>query len=289
LGRKGVMTLETSLNSSSLLATSFVASAVYHPLTVTKMRYQLGLPVHLDPRLAYRNPKLLIEGVRDSFKGFRVSLITAPLFCAMGKSQEWLKESLPTSDSRVIRECTELSAALIPGLLASPLYNAADVVTIDLQTAKKGEGVFSTMKKVVNQAGLKGLCTGGLALASKDSIWTASIFYGEGKIASGIKAIFPSFSSLNYLQQGAVSGALVGATNWVITQPIDLLATLRQEDYLKQKYPNYFSMVKKTFVEGGLKAFYRGGSPRLIMLIADMAVTVDALKFFQKQTSESAD
>jgi Mitochondrial carrier protein. len=167
------------------------------------------------------------------------------------------------------------------GVVNSFISGPTEHIRIRLQTQSHEEsrrlysGTSDCIRKIVGQAGLRGLYRGQTATILREfgsyGIWFSAY---EGLIRRVMKMENKKRDELPKWQI-ACCGALVGEVLWVANYPLDVIKSKMQTDYFgeKRQYRNTLDAVQQTWKAYGLKAFFRGLTPTLVRAIPVSAGT----------------
>lgn len=76
-----------------------------------------------------------------------------------------------------------------------------------------------------------------------------------------------------------LSGAFAGTVSTVLTMPIDVVKTRMQGVGASQEYPNVWKSLVKIFREEGLKALWKGTTPRLSRVMFSSGIVFSVQDF----------
>jgi len=133
----------------------------------------------------------------------------------------------------------------------------------------KYKGFFHGVREIVKEAGFSGIYKGLVPTILKQSSNQAIRFvvYNEitGWMRKGRDSNLTPFHTL-------FAGALAGAASVFGNTPIDVVKT-RMQSLEAQKYKGTWDCIKTIAKHEGLKAFYKGTTPRLVRVCLDVALT----------------
>lgn len=167
------------------------------------------------------------------------------------------------------------------GVVNSFISGPTEHIRIRLQTQSHEasqrlySGTSDCIRKIVRQAGLRGLYRGQTATILREfgsyGIWFSAY---EGLIRWVMKTENKKRDELPKWQI-ACCGALVGEVLWIVNYPLDVIKSKMQTDYFgeKQQYRNTLDAIQQTWKANGLKAFFRGLTPTLVRAIPVSAGT----------------
>jgi len=220
------------------------------PVLTWKFCSQEGRPLPRGLREWYRGSGLLAS---------LVGPITAAQMVLNGAFEKYVfgaTEANPIND--VKKMCSACMAGACSALIMSPM----ELTMIHQQ--KRSLGPLQTLQWVYNTHGFKAIWRGFSAMAIREAIYTGGCL-GLSPVLT--KLIHEAHGSDNMPLVDMLVGSLVaGVSAAVLTHPADTVKTVYQADIGGAKYSSPLSPVPQLFSEGGLGAFYRGGSARTIQV-----------------------
>lgn len=133
------------------------------------------------------------------------------------------------------------------------------------------KNVFHGIVCIVRTEGLKGIYQGVLATVAKQGSNQAirfSVFNplknyfsdGDPKKDIGVVRTF-------------LCGGLAGAASVFGNTPVDVIKSRLQSIGARERYRSTWHCVQETWAEGGVKAYYKGTTPRLARVVLNVALT----------------
>ncbi|CAK9046232.1 unnamed protein product [Durusdinium trenchii] len=152
----------------------------------------------------------------------------------------------------------------VGSVLAEAVLFPVDTIKLKVQTASATDhrGFLLTLFSVLGSVGIKGLYRGIGAALIKESIHSLNYWIFHGSLFR----LFTEFedtsatSPMRRLLLNLVSKQL----NWLCTVPFEVVSSVNQ---MSAKAPGFVATARVLYLEGGIKAFYRGLTVSLILAI----------------------
>lgn len=148
-----------------------------------------------------------------------------------------------------------------------------DLFKIKLQsqvgTSGQYSGVFDAGRQIIGKYGWRGAFQGFSATMARNIPCFSTYFcfseFGYRLVNPATAETAPTVSKA--FLGGLVGGALAGFGFWGIFYPLEVIKTRMQFDHVdvaKRKYKGMMDCAKKTYAEGGVKAFFKGYTPAIV-------------------------
>lgn len=253
----------TSNNNASFWNQAVVAQAaamtaygITHPLWVLKAREQVSLPKTLNPRILYR--------------GLTASLLASPFFTV----QAMLVAAAERRSNGKLSPVARIAATSMASLASFTVSFPIEQTILQMQNSQEAKPtICTTAQKIYRTQGIRGFYAGGVALGARETIWALCYFNGEKALR---ERVFPKDTRMSHL----ISGSIAGLGAWGLSQVPDLVGTIRQHDFQREKYPDYASIFRHLRSQGACKTAFRGSRWRLLVIIADMSTLSAGTAYF---------
>jgi solute carrier family 25 carnitine/acylcarnitine transporter 20/29 len=243
-----------------------------HPFDLTKTRLQTAAPGVYTGALDVVRKTLARDGVRGLYRGMTAPLLgVTPIFAvsfwAYDASKKLIIALTPNRTSERL-STTEIATAgflsAIPTtLVTAPVERAKVMLQVQGQggSGPKHDGVFTVMKHLYKEGGIRSIFRGTGATLARDGPGSAAYFaaYEVTK-----KALTPAGASPTELNLGAVimAGGTAGVAMWSIAIPPDVLKS-RLQSAPNGTYSGFMDCARKTIAADGVGALWKGFGPAM--------------------------
>lgn len=222
----------------------------------------------------------LKEGFRTLYKGFgTVALFTVPAHSLYFGAYELSKKLHEPS-----KNLSEKShwVYFVSGMWAevggSILWVPMDIIKQKLQVQKDGNKMkyrhtYDVVKDIYKMEGIRGFYRGTIAglLTYCPFVGIYFMLYEEWKKRVSKLYTNRNYDFASYLVGGFVSGAIASA----VTNPFDIIKTNLQVFSVREGgHSGIIAAVKSLYAEGGLSAFKRGMSARILWIAPSCSITI---------------
>lgn len=240
--------------------------AILYPLDTIKTRLQAATGGWAAARIGvFRG---LYQGMGTSVVG---SMPSTAIFFA---TYEWAKRMclvrLPDSLSSV----AHLTGAVAGSITASLVRTPAEIIKQRLQCGQYKSPV-SAIRGTYRAAGISGFYRGVVPMLLRDLPFNAVEFVAYEQFKLLYLKLKEDNSAELTPRESAILGALSGATTGVLTTPLDVVKTRLM---LEESSLTVGSVVRTLWQEGGMSAFFRGVTPRLLWISIGGSVFFTALE-----------
>lgn len=249
-----------------------------HPLDTLKVRLQTQVPGP-DGKLPFSGmgdcirKTIALEGYSGLYKGAASPLIgsmahNAGVFFSYGQAKK-----IVGADQTGAPLFKHYQAGALAAVFITCVESPVDLLKIKLQ-AQVGEGeykgVMDAAKKITKQHGIKGIYQGFVPTMVRNIPCFGFYFAGS---EFGYRLVCP-VGEVHSQQQvfvgGMVGGACAGFGFWGLVYPLETIKTRMQNDKIAvadRAYKGMLDCAKKTYAEGGVKAFWKGYTPSLVRAV----------------------
>ena len=169
-------------------------------------------------------------------------------------------------------------AGAVQSVVCCPMELAKTRVQVQNSTAKtlkKGyHGSIDCLQKIYKQSGIKG-CYKGMVLTLVRETPSFAIYFGTFELYCA--ALTPEGSSIDCIGPLGLllAGGMSGISSWVFTYPIDVVKSRFQADGdgKNRKYHSIVDCIRKTYSNGGLRAFSQGLTATVLRAFPTNAAT----------------
>lgn len=264
-----------------------------HPFDLAQTRIQTQQSQKYQPKLVPLFSNIIKkEGFSALWKGFEtVALTSVPGHALYFSGYEISKKALnrwfdvKNDDSPLVHFLSGVSA----DVCGSVIYTPSEIIKQNLMVQQKESNLkyhntFSMARKLIKEHGFrKGLFRGWWMHLASDGPAVAFYFmyYEQLKILLSRKILkqksVDDLPFWGYLSCGAFAA---GSLQSIFT-PVDLIRTRLQVRMNNGgNYQGVLDVIKRTYKEEGLRAFYKGGKPAIIATSVGTAITMLACKLF---------
>ncbi|KNC75763.1 hypothetical protein SARC_11721 [Sphaeroforma arctica JP610] len=277
-------------------------SLICHPLDTIKTRMQLSQSVGrpLSP-FATASRIVAREGVRSLYKGL-VPVVCGiiPKMSIRFSSFEFYKEIQADAAGNVSTSATFVAGLAAGVTEAVMVVTPVEVVKIRLQaqtssmsdpsdwSRRKYKGMWHAAYCIVKEEGPSALYKGVIPTVLRQASNQAANFTAYQEI----KKRMISYQGVEELQpwQHLMIGGFSGAMGPLCNSPLDVIKTRLQKQTIvkgqKPKYDGVTGAISTMFREEGIRAFYKGLSPRLMRIVPGQAITFMTYEAISKQLYE---
>lgn len=243
--------LKSSLIDFGIGAASGAASmAVYTPFHYFQNRQIQRLPI------AWDNPTYWFRGLPS------LALGKAPTFAIQMSSYNLITTAMRKNNGIDLNSKQQISAAMIAGGLSGIANNATHLIA--LRQENSGSKFIPTVKDLVSsKTSMRGLGT----TMSREMIFTNIYMNFLKKLQESIHKKTDN-KPLAQVSSGLLSGGAIALT----TQPFMVVTAKLYADVHKAHYQNGLDCAYKTYLEGGIKGFYKGTGYRSIGILFALPV-----------------
>jgi Mitochondrial carrier protein len=219
--------METSKKYLSGCLSGFIATSIFHPIDVLRIR------LFFDLKSLGRFP-ILYHGITfNVLTGCLKNMVVYP-------TQEYLRDKL--IKYQCDKYTSELFGSLGTGISLSLAGTPINVIKIPLQADVQNRTVFFVMKDIYSKYGFRGFYRGGLGTFMRDISW--------------ITVYFPLFRYFgeNVTENKILASIMAGIPAMTVSYPFDGLRLYRQNN--KENY-HFWTGFKKSFnlSSGNLKSY----------------------------------
>jgi len=206
----------------------------------------------------------LYKGAASPLLG--AAIHNAGVFFSYGQAKRLTGADVPGADLRLFWLAGAISAVPI-----TALETPVDLFKIKLQSqVGKGEyaGVLDAGRKILSKYGWRGAYQGFAPTMARNIPCFATYFcFSE----AGYRWINPpgglTPTTSKAFLGGLVGGAFAGFGFWALFYPLEVIKSRMQSDAIDPALRKYHSMAdcaRKTYAEGGVKAFFKGYVPAIV-------------------------
>ncbi|KAL0481154.1 hypothetical protein AKO1_012594, partial [Acrasis kona] len=267
----------------------FSSRSVAHPFDTCKVLLQIrkGEGKRFYQSMQYLGGVLKQEGaLKTLFRGYPTSIMmaipasTIYLTTYQSVKTEYLNMGIHKDVSYVLAGIT----AELAGSILTPMY-----IVIQRRQAygsKESTSIFTTLKQMYNQNGIRGLYSGYLAGLSTSAPFSA-VFFSTYEFVK--KRLVDTFESNNpeaidhppfYIGIGC--GAISGMVAAAVTNPLDVVKTRLQiqgkATSSEHHYRGIFHAFSSIIRNEGLKSLLKGVGPRTVSVIPATAISMGAFE-----------
>eukprot|EP01134_Creolimax_fragrantissima_P004927 CFRG4927T1 len=277
-------------------------SLICHPLDTIKTRMQLSQSVgrSMSP---FATAKRIVsrEGATSLYKGL-VPVVSGiiPKMAIRFSSFEFYKEIQADSNGKVSTGATFLAGLCAGVTEAVMVVTPVEVIKIRLQaqtssmtdpadwSRRKYKGMWHAAFCIVKEEGPQALYKGVIPTVLRQASNQAVNFTAYQEI----KKALIKFQQVEELQpwQHLMIGGLSGAMGPLCNSPLDVVKTRLQKQKIvegqKPKYDGVTGAVSTMMKEEGIRAFYKGLSPRLMRIVPGQAITFMTYEAISKRLYE---
>eukprot|EP00019_Armaparvus_languidus_P013927 CAMPEP_0168587254 /NCGR_PEP_ID=MMETSP0420-20121227/4772_1 /TAXON_ID=498008 /ORGANISM="Pessonella sp." /LENGTH=337 /DNA_ID=CAMNT_0008622505 /DNA_START=11 /DNA_END=1024 /DNA_ORIENTATION=+ len=217
------------------------------------------------------------KGFFGLYRGlFSLVVTSVPKAAVRFGSFETFKSFLQKPDGTLGRRETlmcGLGAGVTEALLVVCPAETLKVKFIHDQNAAKPKyrGLIHGTATIVKEEGFAGIYKGITATILKQGSNQAIRFFTFGEINKIMRGDDPT-KELS-IPQTMLSGGIAGAASVFGNTPIDVIKT-KMQGLESAQYKSFMDCVQKTFQREGIRGFYKGVTPRLSRVVADVAIVM---------------
>lgn len=240
--------------------------AILYPLDTIKTRLQAATGGWAAARTGvFRG---LYQGMGTSVVG---SMPSTAIFFA---TYEWAKKMCLVRLPESLSSVAHLTGAVAGSITASLVRTPAEIIKQRLQCGQYKSPV-SAIRGTYKAAGVAGFYRGVVPMLLRDLPFNAVEFVAYEQF----KLLYLKMKEENHAEltprESAVLGALSGATTGVLTTPLDVVKTRLM---LEESSLTVGSVIRTLWQEGGMSAFFRGVTPRLLWISIGGSIFFTALE-----------
>ncbi|KAH7885923.1 hypothetical protein F5I97DRAFT_1809627 [Phlebopus sp. FC_14] len=272
-------------NAKSFIAGGFggvSAVLVGHPFDLTKTRLQTATPGQYTGAVDVVRKTLARDGITGMYRGMVPPLLgVTPIFAVSFWAYDAAKQLIfaLTPDRATGKLSTaELATAgflsAVPTtLVTAPVERAKVLLQVQGQgsSGTQYKGVLDVLKHLYKEGGIRSIYRGTGATLARDGPGSAAYFVAYEVTKTALTPVGPSHSELNL---GAIilAGGTAGVAMWSLAIPPDVLKS-RLQSAPSGAYTGLFDCFRKTVVQDGVTALWRGFGPAMARAFPANAAT----------------
>jgi len=257
------------------------AVLVGHPFDLTKVRLQTAPAGTYNGAMDVVRKTLARDGVKGMYRGMGPPLVgVTPIFALSFWAYDLGKKIVySATPDRVSPKLStgELAfagffSAVPTTLVAAPAERIKVVLQVQGQGGKaQYSGPISVVRGLYAEGGLRSIFRGTGATLARDGPGSAAYFvaYEQAK-----RALTPAGADPSQLNLGPViiAGGLAGVAMWSFAIPPDVIKS-RLQSAPQGMYSGFFDCARKTIVQDGVKALFKGFGPAMARAFPANAAT----------------